>query len=140
MDVNRQYSIGQLAVAGGVKLETIRYYERIGLMTPPPRTAGGHRAYDEEHLQRLAFIRRGRQLNFSLQDIRELLAIADRSGPVCGAVRKVAEPHLETVRRRIGELQRFEAMLAQALEGCTGSMAAPDCPVLGMLAKETQAA
>jgi MerR family mercuric resistance operon transcriptional regulator len=140
VDVSSQYSIGQLAMAGGVKLETIRYYERIGLMTPPPRTTGGHRAYGEGHLQRLAFIRRGRELHFGLQDIRELLLIADQSGPVCGAVRKVAEPHLGTVRRRIGELQRFEAMLAEALDGCTGSLAAPDCPVLGILAKDTEAA
>lgn len=140
VDVNSQYSIGQLALAGGVKLETIRYYERIGLMTPPPRTTGGHRAYDEAHLRRLAFIRRGRELNFSLQDIRELLIIADRSGPVCESVLKIAGPHLETVRRKIAELQRFEAMLARAVSACTGSLAAPECPVLGILAKETEAA
>jgi MerR family mercuric resistance operon transcriptional regulator len=138
--MSRQYSIGQLATAGRVKLETIRYYERIGLMKPPPRTAGGHRAYGEEHLRRLAFISRGREIKFSLQDIGELLLIAERSGPVCGPVLEVARPHLETVRRHIAELQHFEAMLARAIDGCSGTMAAPECPVLGMLATQEEAA
>lgn len=138
--MSRQYSIGQLAEAGRIKLETIRYYERIGLMEPPPRTSGGHRAYGEEHLHRLAFIRRGRELGFSLRDIRDLLKIADRDGPVCGPVLEVARPHLETVRRRIAELQRFEAMLTRAVGDCTGGLAAPDCPVLNILAGEAEAA
>lgn len=135
-----QYSIGQLAMASGVKIETIRYYERIELMKPPPRTAGGHRAYGEAHLRRLAFIRRGRQISFSLQDIHELLLIADKDGPVCGSVLEVAKPHLETVRRRIAELQHFESMLARAIGGCSGGLEAPECPVLGLLADEAQAA
>ncbi len=137
--MNGQLSIGQFARARGVRLETIRYYERIGLMISPPRTSGGHRVYEAEHLRRLAFIRRGRELAFSLEDIRELLVIAGQDGPVCGKVAKVAGPHLANVRRKIADLKRFEAMLAQALSACTGSMPAPECPVLSMLADEIAA-
>ncbi len=135
--MNGQLSMGRLARASGVSVETIRYYERIGLMTAPPRTPGGHRAYEADHLRRLTFIRRGRELGFTLEDIRELLLIADQSGPVCAPVLKVATPHLENVRRKIADLRRFEAMLADAVAGCTGTLSAPDCPVLGMLADET---
>jgi len=72
----RGLSIGQLAAAAGVNLETVRYYERIGLMPPPARTGGGHRAYDSAHVQRLAFIRHARALGFGIEDIRALLTLA----------------------------------------------------------------
>src|SRR5262245_28185535 len=100
--------IGALADRTGVNIETIRYYERVGLLTPPPRTQGRHRAYDERHAQRLSFIRRSRELGFSLDDIRTLLQLADCGTSACGAAKDVTLRHLVDVRGKIASLKRLE--------------------------------
>lgn len=130
----RPFSIGQLATTAGVNLETVRYYERIELMPPPARTAGGHRAYEEAHVRRLAFIRRGRELGFSIEQIRALLALSEPSRASCAEVREIARTHLGEVRAKLADLARLEAILSATIAQCSGD-SAPPCPVLDMLAR-----
>ena len=108
-------TIGKLAESAGINLETIRYYERIGLMPKPNRTGGGHRSYEAAHVRRLAFIRRARDLGFGLEDIRALLALAEPGRTSCCEVQKIAEHHLDNVRAKLAHLQRMESMLAASL-------------------------
>lgn len=126
-------TIGELGRASGVHLETIRYYERIGLMPAPARTDGGHRVYDDTHRRRLTFIRRARELGFSLDQIRELLDLSANAGEPCGAVLGIAGAHLAEVRRKIADLTRLEAILAEAVARCAETPIGPECPVLSML-------
>jgi MerR family mercuric resistance operon transcriptional regulator len=130
--MTRNLSIGALARASGVNLETIRYYERIGLMPAPARTEGGHRLYEAEHRKRLEFIRRGRELGFGIEDIRALLDLAETSDQPCEAVRAIAAEHLANVRAKLADLTRLERILAQTVSQC-GTAAAPECAVLEML-------
>src|SRR4051812_35286903 len=94
-------SIGDLARTTGTKVETIRYYERIGILPAPARTAGGQRTYTSDHLRRLAFVRRARDLGFTLDQVRALLDLADQPDRDCGAVDAVARAHLEEVDRKL---------------------------------------
>lgn len=128
-------TIGRLARASGVNLETIRYYERMGLMPEPPRTAGGHRLYEEAHRRRLSFVRRARELGFTLEQIRELLRLADEEGQPCSAVVQIAGGHLEDVRRKIADLTRLEGILAGAVDRCAHTAVGPSCAVLEMLSE-----
>src|SRR5438034_11693309 len=94
--------IGRLSAGSGVNVETIRYYERAGLLPPPPRTEGRHRSYDAHHVQRLAFVRRSRELGFSLDEVRMLLQLADQGAVMCSAsVKVVTLQHLANVRAKI---------------------------------------
>jgi MerR family mercuric resistance operon transcriptional regulator len=128
----RTLTIGRLAEAAGVNLETVRYYERIKLMPPPARTQGGHRSYAAEHVRRLAFIRRGRELGFSIDEIRALLALAAPGHASCAEVRKIAEAHLGEVRAKLADLAKLEGILADTVARCSGDRSAA-CPVLDML-------
>lgn len=129
----RGLTIGRLASVSGVNLETIRYYERIGLMPEPARTEGGHRVYDVGHRRRLTFIRRARELGFSIEEIRTLLDLAAPQPRACAEVRTIAAAHLDEVRTKIADLTRLEAMLAKTVSLCADNGAAPSCPVLDML-------
>jgi MerR family mercuric resistance operon transcriptional regulator len=129
----RSLTIGRLAAATGVNLETVRYYERIGLMPPPARTASGHRAYERAHVRRLSFIRRARELGFGIEQIRALLALAEPSRASCAEVREIARTHLDEVRRKLSDLAKLERILAETVSHCSGDPA-PPCPVLDMLA------
>lgn len=128
----QQLTIGRLAAAAGVNLETVRYYERIGLMPKPARTAGGHRAYEEAHIRRLAFIRRARELGFAIEDIRALLALAEPARGSCTEVRGIAQAHLDEVRAKLADLGRLERILAETVAGCLGD-GTPSCAVLDAL-------
>ena len=132
----RGLTIGKLAAAAGVNLETVRYYERIKLMPPPARTEGGHRSYDEEHTRRLAFIRRARELGFSIEEIRALLALAVPEHVSCAEVQKIAEAHLTEVRAKLADLSKLEGILAETVARCSGDPS-PSCPVLDMLDART---
>lgn len=131
-------TIGRLASAAGINLETVRYYERIGLMPPPARTTNGHRAYEQIHLRRLAFIRRARELGFSIEDIRALLALAEPSRASCAEVREIAQMHLDEVKAKLADLTKLEGILAATIAECSGN-ATPSCPVLNMLATRERA-
>jgi len=110
--------IGKLAAETGVNIETIRYYERVGLIPTPPRTTGGHRAYDEAHVERLTFIRRGRELGFSLNDMRALLDLASRTKVACAEAKDIALRQLADVRGKIGSLKRLERALKEMSHAC----------------------
>lgn len=129
----QQLTIGRLASAAGVNFETVRYYERIGLMPPPARTASGHRAYEHAHLRRLAFIRRSRELGFSIEDIRTLLALAEPPQVSCAEVKEIAQAHLNDVRAKLADLTKLEHILAATISQCSSSPHL-SCPVLDMLA------
>jgi MerR family mercuric resistance operon transcriptional regulator len=133
MAVNRGLTIGRLAVASGVNLETIRYYERIGLMPAPARTEGGHRAYEPDHRRRLGFIRRGRELGFSIDEIRALLDLAQPQRRACEDVRAIAATHLADVRAKMADLARLEALLSETVHRCNANVVAPSCAVLDLL-------
>ncbi|GJD56482.1 MerR family transcriptional regulator [Methylobacterium dankookense] len=131
---SRGISIGQLAKATGVNLETIRYYESIRLMPPPPRTRGGHRAYDRTHVQRLAFIRHARELGFGIEDVRALLRLAEPDRRSCAEVRDIASAHLAAVRAKLTHLVALERILDGTVERCSGEQV-PICPILDMLGR-----
>ncbi len=125
-------SRGQLAKQSGCKGETIRYYEQIGLLPPPPRTEGGHRMYGEEHLRRLSFIRRSRELGFTLKEIRDLLRLVDGGAYSCAEVRALTLDHLRDVRRKIADLKRLDRVLSEMAARCEGGEI-PECPIIDAL-------
>ena len=132
------FSIGALSRRSGVKIETIRYYERIALIVSPSRTEGGHRVYNSGHLQRLNFVRRARNLGFTLDEIRALLKLAESQDEPCEDVHKVAAHHLADVRVKLAALEGMERVLAEMVDQC-GQGASPDCPLLEALLEGTEA-
>lgn len=124
---------GELARRTGCNLETVRYYEKIGMMPEPPRTASGYRIYDEDHVSRLRFILRGRELGFSIEEIRDLLGFVESGTQTCAIVKERTERHLTNVRARIADLRRIEQVLATTAARCSGNDV-PDCPILEALA------
>lgn len=120
----RGLSIGELSGETCVHIETIRYYERTGLLPKPPRTEGGRRVYDRAAVRHLSFVRRARDLGFSMLDIRGLLALGDPVEASCVDVCAVAEPHLEQIRQKIAALQRLETELVRAMARCDGTAGA----------------
>lgn len=123
----------ELARQTGCHLETVRFYEIVGMMPDPPRTAAGYRVYDERHVSRLRFILRARKLGFSLDEVRGLLALVDGGTQTCAEVKERTEAHLADVRDKIRDLQRVEAVLATTAAQCSGETV-PECPVLDALA------
>jgi MerR family mercuric resistance operon transcriptional regulator len=128
-----RYPIGAVSAATGVNIETIRYYERIGLMPAPPRTVGRQRVYDEDHLKRLTFIRRGRELGFSLDEIRELLGLVQSHSLTCAQVKAMTEGHIAGIRSKVKDLKKLERVLNDLAARCHGRDV-PDCPILEVLA------
>lgn len=126
---------GELAERTGCNLETVRYYEKIGLLPEPPRTQGGHRAYDTTHERRLRFVLRARELGFTLQEIRELLRLAEERDRPCAEARTVAAAHLQDVRAKIADLKRMERVLKNVVVQC-GDGTQPECPLIETLFRE----
>jgi cytochrome c len=128
-------TIGKIADATGTKVETVRYYERIGLLPPPRRTGGNYRSYDANHLNRLAFIRRSRDLGFTIEQIKELLGLADQKERSCSAVDALARQHLGEVERKIADLNRLAQELRHLSKQCQGGTIA-ECRILDALSPE----
>lgn len=126
-----ELSIGELAGQVGVNIETIRYYERIGLLSIPPRASNGRRRYGPQSVEELRFVRKARDLGFRLEDIRALLALR---GPdnACADVKALAQRHLEAVRAELQRAARTEKILADAIDQCPGG-ATVNCTVLRVL-------
>ena len=121
-----------MARATGCNLETIRYYEKIGIMPDPPRSTKGYRSYDDAHVKRLKFVMRSRDLGFSLEEVRGLLGLVDEQSRTCAEVQIIAEDHLTDVRAKIADLQRIEHVLSDTVARCTGD-AVPECAVIDAL-------
>ena len=127
-------SIGKLSEETGVNIETIRYYERIGILPAPPRSQGQHRLYDDLHCLRLAFIRRSRALGFSLNDTRDLLGLARGHNLTCAEVKAMTEQYIADIRTKIRDLRKLDRVLSELAGKCKGSTV-PDCPILDALGK-----
>jgi DNA-binding transcriptional MerR regulator len=125
-------TIGQLGQATNTKVETIRYYEKIGLLPAPRRTAGNYRSYAAEHLQRLGFIRRARELDFAIDEVRELLELAAHGERPCEQVDQLVANHLEVTERKIQALMRLRRELRQTLASCKGGRIA-ECRIVQAL-------
>lgn len=121
-------NIGEVAQASGLPSKTIRYYEEIGLLTPP-RQANGYRSYGETELHSLAFLARARSLGFSIEDCRALLALYQDRSRASAEVKGIAEEHLRTIGEKIAQLQAMERTLRGLVTACAGDDR-PDCPIL----------
>ena len=131
------FTRGDLAIATGCNIETIRYYEKAGLLPDPPRTGAGYRIYSAAHARRLRFILRARELGFPMEDIRGLLGLGDGTAPTCAEVKERTERHLADIRAKIADLQRMEAVLATTASHCSGAEV-PECPVLDALSGSSE--
>jgi MerR family mercuric resistance operon transcriptional regulator len=127
-----RFGIGALSERTGCNIETIRYYERETLLPNPPRTEGGHRVYDEVHLKRLTFIRRSRELGFTLEEVRGLLRMVDGEHYTCDEVKSLTLDHLADVRGKLADLKKLEKVLKQLADRCSGGET-PDCPIVEAL-------
>lgn len=130
----RPLTIGRMAELTGVHIETIRYYEKIGMLAKPQRTAGGHRSYASEHVATLTFIRRGRELGFPLEAIRDLMRL-NEGGACCERAREVTIGHRADVRRKIVDLSKLERALSTLIDECQPKRW-PDCPIMDALSAE----
>lgn len=124
--------IGELAKATATKVETVRFYEKAGLLPPPARTDANYRSYGPAHLRRLSFIRRARDLGFSLDAVRDLLALADDRGKPCNAVDAIASGHLAEVERKIADLSAMREELTRVIGSCRHNTVA-DCKIIETL-------
>ena len=130
--------IGEVAQLAGVPVETVRYYEKIGLLPEPERQANGYRHYRQTHLDRLLFIRRCRNLDMAQDEIRELVRLADQPDADCSQVDALLARHLEHVRARLEELKQLEATLDQLQQACSEGRTVAECGILGGLSNEQQ--
>ena len=129
--------IGQLAKATGTKAETIRYYEREGILPAADRTAGNYRDYSNEHLATLSFVRRARGLGFSMSQVKELLTLSDNDDKSCSDVDQLVRQQLKEVNRKIENLILLRDELSQMLQSCEASRIG-DCQIVERLAQSPQ--
>ena len=125
--------IGVLARRTGCNIETIRYYEKIGMLAPPPRTEGGFRLYSADDVRVLSFIRRARGLGFALPDVREMLRLMDERAQPCAAIQAVAARHVAAIRARVADLLGMEAAMAALMESCANGAPTASCPLIETL-------
>jgi MerR family mercuric resistance operon transcriptional regulator len=125
----------ELARRTGANLETVRYYEKVGLLPPPPRTASGYRSYDGTHERRLSFVLRARELGFPLEEVRALLRLVDERDQPCAEASRVAATHLADIRAKITDLRRMEGVLKTVVAQC-GDGTRSDCPLIETLFRE----
>ncbi|RMG25321.1 MAG: MerR family transcriptional regulator [Methanobacteriota archaeon] len=129
-------TVGKLAKLAGVNVETIRYYERIGVLPRPVRRESGYRMYSEEDVRRINFIKHAQQLGFSLKEIKELLELRIDARTSCDQVRIQAEEKIKMVKQKIATLRRIEAVLNELVSACRSKQLTEDCPILAALEKE----
>jgi len=126
-------TIGQVAKHAGVGIETVRFYERQGLLDAPPRRASGYRQYSQDAIRRLQFIRRAKDLGFSLQEIGELLSLRVNPTTTCSEVKARAEAKMADIDAKLRDLQRMQAALGQLAVACSGQGPTSQCPILDAL-------
>ncbi len=122
--------IGQVAKRAGVNVETIRFYERKGLITQPPYNTGGYRQYPHEAIARIRFIKRAKELGFSLTEIAELLSLQANPKATCADVKQRAESKISTIHERLKDLQKMKRSLEMLASSCKGSGPLVDCPII----------
>lgn len=123
---------GALAARTGCNIETIRYYERVGLLPSPPRSAAGYRLYGADLLKRLNFVRRSRELGFTVKEIRSLLRLVDGRKFTCAQVERLARDHVHEIRRKIADLKKYQRVLETMAAQCGGGTV-PECPIVDAL-------
>ena len=128
--------IGLLAKRAGVPIDTVRYYERNGILPPPERQASGYRAYTERDVERLRFLRRAKALGFTLVEIRDLLELSSRRDDDMGSLKATASEKLADVEQKLAELSRIRDGLRVLVDACPGHGALERCPILAALAQE----
>ena len=121
--------IGELSNRTGCIVETIRFYECIGIMPDPPRSPGGQRIYNDEHEKRLTFIRRGNELGFSLKEVREMLGMVDGGDYSCDDIQAIAVAHIEDVKHKIADLRKIKKVLENMAKQCETGIV-PECPIV----------
>ena len=126
---------GELAQRSGCNIETIRYYENIGLLDLPRRSEGGHRLYSTPDQSRLRFILRARELGFSIDELRSLLSLVDAGRYTCGEIQALTVQHLQRVRHKIANLRKLERTLNEIASNCAGGDT-PDCPIIETLSED----
>jgi len=131
-----RYTIGNVAEAAGVGVETVRYYERRGLVPQPGRAMGAYRRYGKDHVDRIRFVKRAQALGFSLEEIQTLLALED--GTNRKSIRRIATARLEETRRRIADLRGIERVLAHLLHECETNARSPRCPIIAAIADSSR--
>lgn len=136
MSPTEHFSTGELAEAAGVGVQTVRYYERRGLLPPPPRTDGGHRKYGPDDLRRLKFIRRAQDLGFQLDEIQELLDLRVVQGEPCDVVAEKADRVIGRIDARLSDLQSMRSTLVELRLACERAEPTEPCPILGSLEDE----
>jgi MerR family mercuric resistance operon transcriptional regulator len=125
---------GELAARSGCNIETIRYYENIGLLQPPERSEGGHRLYSAQDQARVRFILRARDLGFSIEELRSLLSLVDSGRYTCSEIQALTVQHLQSVRLKIAQLRKLERTLKEMASNCAGGDT-PDCPIIEALSE-----
>jgi len=128
------FTIGKLAEKANCKVETVHYYEKTGLMPEPPRTQGGHRIYDLSHAKRLNYIRRSRELGFTIEQIKDLLKFIDEPNHYCGEVKGMAMLQARDVQQKINDLERLKKALNDMVGQCKGdNFTIDNCPIIDAL-------
>ena len=127
----KRFTIGQVAKEGGVHVETVRYYQRIGLIAEPARPTGGVRRYDQTIIERLRFVKRSQELGFSLDEVRQLLALDD--GRSCRETRRLAEHKLIVIEQRLSDLERMRKTLKSLVVECASGKRPRSCPIIASL-------
>lgn len=125
--------IGELALSAGTQPETVRYYERLGLLPQPERTEGNYRIYDEGHLERLRFIRNCRAVGITLEEVKRLLYFRDRPDLACHEINELLDTHITRLGEQLGELHRLEDYLRELRACCDSPRTAGDCGILAGL-------
>lgn len=134
----KEMTIGMLSRQVGLKSETLRYYERLGLITPKRRTDSNYRLYDYRSLRRLTFIRRAHALGFSLADIGELLSLSERPGADMREVKELAVQKMQDIHAKINDLRKMKQGLMNLSDQCPGKGSTAECPILNTLLAEDQ--
>lgn len=129
-------TIGRVSIATGCKVQTIRYYEGIGLIPPPDRSEGNQRVYNPEHIERLRFVKHARELGFPISAIRDLLSLSDDPDQPCGAADSIARDQLAQVEQRLERLESLKTELERMIEHCDGGRIR-DCRIIEVLGDHT---
>ncbi len=131
--MDKRLTIGELGKATGTKVVTVRYYEQAGLLPTPPRTKGNYRAYGADHLHRLRFIRRCRDLGFTLDQVRDLLRLSSQEDQSCAEVSRVSAEHLTEIEHKVADLTRLADELRRINGRCQGDGIIEDCRIVKAL-------